>query len=278
MSKAKSKNKKNISSAITATKEAFQTNASDTESYLYSYFTGKEDLVGHPIRGHNGSVIPKWYVCHHRKGYISPSCLDIVTLHRKFLIPQVEDPKSSATSYQCSVNLRKVLYGILLSEDNAGFDTNGGLPSNRKCAVVEFDRKGYIIHSKPIYPVKLETYFGKLPTISEIPDFSPSERENLIRIILNIPPFGINHMTKDLELILGIVLFWIKNSKRKVTISHLQSVLVCLIMLKVKWVLICKGPTGCEKNLIEAEVLDMNTEILEKVISNLNQYKKEIIK
>lgn len=31
-------------------------------------------------------------------------------------------------------------------------------------------------------------------------------------MILNIPPFVINHMTKDLELILGIVLFWIKNA------------------------------------------------------------------
>lgn len=53
ISKAKSKNKKTISSAINATKEAFQTNASDTESYLYSYFTGKGDLSGHSLRGHN---------------------------------------------------------------------------------------------------------------------------------------------------------------------------------------------------------------------------------
>lgn len=173
---------------------------------------GKGDLSGHSIRGYNGSTIPRWYVCHHRKGCISPSCLDIVTLHRKFLIPQVEDPKSAATTYQCSVNLRRFLYGILLSEDNAGFDTKNGLTSNRKCAVGEFDRKGYIIHSKPIYPVELETYFGKLPSLSEIPDLLPSKRENLIRMILNIPPFGINHMTKDLELILGIVLFWIKNA------------------------------------------------------------------
>lgn len=210
MSKAKSKNKKTISSAIKKTKEAFQTNASDTESYLYSYFMGKGDLSGHSIRGHNGSTIPRWYVCHHRKGCISPSCLDIVTFHRKFLIPQVEDPKSPATTYQCSLNLRRFLYGILLSEDNAGFDMKNGLTSNRKCAVGEFDRKGYIIHSKPIYPVELETYFGKLPSLSEIPDLLPSKRENLIRMILNIPPFGINHMTKDLELILGIVLFFDK--------------------------------------------------------------------
>lgn len=44
-------------------------------------------------------------------------------------------------------------------------------------------------------------------------------------------------------------------------------------MLKVKWVLFHKGPTGCGENLIEAEVLDMDTEILEEVNSNLNQYK-----
>lgn len=138
------------------------------------------------------------------------------------------------------------MYGILLSEDNADFETNGaqGLVANMKCAVEEFDRRGDTIISQHISPA---TYSGKLPKLSDIPDLSQNERKNLLRGILTIPRFNIDHMTTDLELILGIVIYWIKNSQQKVTISHLQSVLVCLIMLKVKWALLYPASTGYEK-------------------------------
>lgn len=130
-----------------------------------------------------------------------------------------------------------------------------------KCAVEEFDRRGYIIISQVINPVKLENYSCKLIKLSDIPDLSQNVKKNLLRMILNIPCFNIDHKTTDLELILGIVIFWIKNSQRKVTISHLQSYLVCLINAKLKWALIYPGSTGCEKNLIEAAVLGIKTKI-----------------
>lgn len=79
-------------------------------------------------------------------------------------------------------------------------------------------------------------------------------------------------MTKDLELVLGIVIFWIKKAKPRVTIFHLQSVLVCLILLKVKWVLFHHGSTGCEKNLIEDAVLSMGTENLKAISSRLQSF------
>lgn len=103
------------------------------------------------------------------------------------------------------------MYGILFLEDNVGFDMKNGLILNRKCVVSEFDRKGYIIYSKFIYFVEFEIYFGKLFLLLEILDFLLLKRENFICMILNIFFFGINYMIKDFELILGIVLFWIKN-------------------------------------------------------------------
>lgn len=103
------------------------------------------------------------------------------------------------------------MYGILFLEDNVGFDMKNGLILNRKCVVGEFDRKGYIIYSKFIYFVEFEIYFGKLFLLLEILDFLLLKRENFICMILNIYFFGINYMIKDFELILGIVLFWIKN-------------------------------------------------------------------
>lgn len=273
MSKAESQNVKTISSALKITIEAYQTNATETESSLYSYFMGKGDIGDNQIKGVNGSVIPMWYLSHHRKGLISPNCLDIITSHRKFLSPQVEDQNSLDSSYQSSVNLRKYMYGILLSEDNADFETNGaqGLVANMKCAVEEFDRRGDTIISQHISPA---TYSGKLPKLSDIPDLSQNERKNLLRGILTIPRFNIDHMTTDLELILGIVIYWIKNSQQKVTISHLQSVLVCLIMLKVKWALLYPASTGYEKNLIAAAVMGIKTKILKTVNAKLSEYTK----
>lgn len=140
---------------------------------------GKEQIGENRIRGVNGSVIPMWYLSHHRKGSLSPNCLDIITLHRKFLSPQVEDPNSLASSYQSSVNLRKYMYGILLSEDSADFETNGawGFPANMKSVVKEFDRRGDIIISQVINPVKLETYSGKSIKLSDIPDLSRNEKK-----------------------------------------------------------------------------------------------------
>lgn len=276
MSKAESQNEKTISSALKTIIETFQTNAPETESSLYSYFMGKRHISENQIRGVNGFVIPMWYLYHHRKGLISPNCLDIITLHRKFLSPQVEDPNSLASSYQSSVNLRKNMYGILLSEDSADFETNEAreLAANMKSVVEEFDRRGDIIISQVISPVKLETYSGKSIKLSDIPDLSRNEKKNLLRRILNIPCFNIDHMTTDLELILGIVIFWIKNSKRKVTISHLQSVLVCLIMLKVKWALIYPASIGCDKNFIEAAVFDIKTKTLKSINAKLSKYTK----
>lgn len=79
-------------------------------------------------------------------------------------------------------------------------------------------------------------------------------------------------MTKDLELVIGIILFWVKEAEPKVTLYHLQSVLVCMIMLKVKWVLLQGGDTGSETNLIETAVLDMTDRGLEEVSANLLTY------
>lgn len=276
MSKAGSQNEKTISSALETIIETFQANVPETESSLYSYFMGKEQIGENRIRGVNGSVIPMWYLSHHRKGLLSPNCLDIITLHRKFLSPQVEDQNSLASSYQSSVNLRKYMYGILLSEDSADFETNGawGLQANMKSVVKEFDRRGDIIISQVINPVKLETYSGKSIKLSDIPDLSRNEKKNLLRMILDIPCFNIDHMTPDLELILGLVIFWIKNSQQKITISHMQSVLVCLIMLKVKWALMYPASIGCDKNLIEAAVFGIKTKTLKIVNEKLYKYSK----
>lgn len=259
-----------IISALQRTKKAFTLNATDCS--LFPYFKQNSSTIGKPIRGQNGLMIPEWYVCYHRQGILPPSSLDIITLRRKFLIPQVEDP-NSISSYRCSAKLREHMYGILLSEDFIVYER---LAADRISDVEEYDRNGHILWGKTVHALKTLTGYGELPKLSVIPDLSSTEKENILRQIISIPSFSIDYMTKDLELVLGIVLFWIKRAKPHVTIFHLHSVLICLIMLKLKWVLFHHGTTGCEKNLIEDTVLDMTGESLKEVFYKLNQYSAKI--
>lgn len=269
---SRSKDKDAVSLAIKITEEAFTLNATETEFSLRSYFMEKGSTVSNPIQGHYGSMIPTWYVSQHRKGIIPPTCIDVITLHRKLLIPQVEDPKSSVSSYQCSESIRKYMYGILLSEGVDEVQQNEGVTSKRKCVVEEFDRNAHVIMVKRVDSLVTLAEYGKLPKLSEIPDLSTCEKENILRLVINMPSFSIDDMTKDLELVLGIVVFWIKKAKPQITVFHLQSVLVCLIMLNVKWVLSKHYATGCEKNLIETAVLGMDTKCREEVSAKLDLF------
>lgn len=215
---SRSKDKDAVSLAIKITEEAFTLNATETEFSLRSYFMEKGSTVSNPIQGHHGSMIPTWYVSQHRKGIIPPTCIDVITLNRKLLIPQVEDPKSSVSSYQCSESIRKYMYGILLSEGVDEVQQNEGVTSKRKCVVKEFDRNAHVIMVKRVDSLVTLAEYGKLPKLSEIPDLSTCEKENILRLVINMPSFSIDDMTKDLELVLGIVVFWIKKAKPQITV------------------------------------------------------------
>lgn len=217
---SKSQNKDAISLAIKITEEAFKPNTIGTTFSLSSYFLEKSTIFSETLRGQNGSMVPAWYVCQHRQGIIPPSCMDIITLHRKLLVPQVEDPKSSVSSYQCSESIRRYMYGILLSEHIDEVLPNEGVTSNRMYVVEEFDRSGQEIRGKLVHSLVTLSEYGKLPTLSEIPDLLPYENENILCLVINMPSLSIDHMTKDLELVLGIVIFWIKKAKPRVTIFH----------------------------------------------------------
>ncbi|XP_061198279.1 protein asteroid homolog 1-like [Saccostrea echinata] len=274
--------KETISVAIRKTIEAFTTSATDSGCSLHKFFrdnysTEMQSLeVKVPsswnlVQGYNGSVIPSWFLPSHRQGILPPSFLDVITLHRIFLLLQVEHPKSQS-SHQCSLKLRQLMYGILLSEDIAGLEKNDEVVVSRKCGVEEYDRVGLDLTKKIVLPARAFEGYGPVPRLPAIPDLLSSYKENFLRQALNIPLFDTEHMTKDLELVLGIILYWVRNAKPKVTVYHLQAAVVCLIMLKVKWVLIHRGPTGTRENLIETAVLETPTETVKEVRTRLHPY------
>lgn len=107
--------------------------------------------------------------------------------------------------------------------------------------------------------------YGLFLKFLDILEFLFFDKENIVRLVLDIFFFGLDNMIKDLEFVLGIVLFWIKNVDLKVIVYYLKIVLVCLLMLKVKWVLIYYGVIGCEENMIEIVVFSMFIEKIKEV-------------
>lgn len=107
--------------------------------------------------------------------------------------------------------------------------------------------------------------YGLFLKFLDILEFLFFDKENIVRLVLDIFFFGLDNMIKDLEFVLGIVLFWIKNVDLKVIVYYLKIVLVCLLMLKVKWVLIYYGVICCEENMIEIVVFSMFIENIKEV-------------
>lgn len=158
------------------------------------------------------------------------------------------------------------MYGILFLEDIE----DKGLIVDMILDVEEYDWKGYIFLSEIVYVFRILIGYGEFLYFLVILNFLLFEKENIFCWIIDMLFFSIDYMIKDLELVLGIVLFWIKRVKLYVIIFYLYSILVCLIMLKLKWVFFYYGIIGCEKNLIEVIVLDMIGEFLKEVFFKFN--------
>lgn len=251
-----------ILSAFEITKKAFTFSKTENEKKRYSLFWGDEsNTVGKLIQGFN--AIPEWYVRRHRKGSLPPRLMDIITVHKRFLTPQMEDGQSQATSYQCSIKIRAYMYGILLSED---------IQERRALAVEEYDYKDDFKTGRSVNPQDILKKCDTLPKLSEIINLPLPNKEEKLGMILDINSLRKFELTKDLELVMGIVLFWIKESNPKVTLFHLKSVIICMIMLKVKWVLFHSGATGCEKNLIETAALSLDDKDLNEISTKFDTY------
>lgn len=86
------------------------------------------------------------------------------------------------------------MYGILLSEDIV----DEGLATDRISDVEEYDRTGHTLLKKTVHALRTLTGYGELPKLSVIPNLSSSQKENILRRIINITSFSIDYMTKDL--------------------------------------------------------------------------------
>lgn len=97
------------------------------------------------------------------------------------------------------------MYGILFLEDIE----DKGLIVDMILDVEEYDWKGYIFLSEIVYVFRILMGYGEFLKFLVILNFLLFEKENIFCWIIDMLFFSIDYMIKDLEFVLGIVLFWI---------------------------------------------------------------------
>lgn len=150
------------------------------------------------------------------------------------------------------------------------------MKTDKEFTVEKCDRKDDFNMFRCVHPLQTLTQHCTLPRLSEIKDLSTPDKENILRMILNTYPLRKYRMTKYLEMVMGIILFWVKEAEPKVTLYNLKSIIICMIMLKVKWVHFHRGATGSENNLIETAVLEMTEKGLEEANTNFLTYNTKL--
>ncbi|XP_067652566.1 single-strand DNA endonuclease ASTE1-like [Haliotis asinina] len=204
---------------------------------LSDFFDSDTDAALHQrtdeIKTYNGSQFPSWFISAHRQGAIHSFCLNTVALHRNFLLTQVEK-LDVASAYSTSERIRQVAYGILLKDYSSAHSDNQSVAS-MATHVLEYTRD----ERKNLKKTLLEAIcslpsFGQLPGLCELVDISAGQRVDLMLEALSVPKSFLELWSPSLQLLACVIVFWINQSRPKVTRHHYHAILVCVILLQSK--------------------------------------------
>ena len=203
---------------------------------LQKYFEGdsraEAALNNEHCKAYNRTSLPVWFVQSLRCGdhcgfYIQNS----VVLHRVIQQTQVEDLRNPST-YIMSERIRKVMYGILLKEDLTSLKDER--PTLKAQTVEEYVRKCKHFVKTPVTPIMKLPEYGSLPGLSDVPCCSLTRRRQIVMESVSVSADFVNLFSRDLQLFMEAVIFWLNNSKPNITRHHLDAVLVCIIFLHAK--------------------------------------------
>ncbi|XP_013379314.1 protein asteroid homolog 1-like [Lingula anatina] len=246
-------------------------NYTNPTTKLADFFSSPvEKELGHLLT-YDQCILPAWFAEQFRFSRVPKLMLNAVSLHRIFLLAQVEDMKQSS-SYTCSRKLRQIIYGLLLTHDKncnkeitestQTNDINKGankeisitkstedVMTNEKLVkdssdndkdvssvayIVEYDRENKSQRKILVEPMFEIPQYGPLPSLSSIPALSCQERRDLL--VSSLQQTGIERLDEVAEmfqLVLRAMVFWIMNAHPRVTQLHVSVLLVTLIKLAV---------------------------------------------
>jgi hypothetical protein len=189
--------------------------------------------------------------------------MTIVTSQRIFLPSQSEDFESQS-SYECSKPLRQILYGVLLKDYGKTAVEEYGR-HREVSSTPSSERSGGNIVCESV-PVCSNVGCYPVPGLAEIPEMSEADRRKLLESALEMGN-AFDDFGPDMKILLGMTSFWYKHATPKVSSSHLSSLIVCWIMLKIQ-----NPNRSPNDNIIDKAVDASGPGILKRITMNLDRY------
>ena len=162
-----------------------------------------------------------------RKGLFPIVCVNALIIGKQFLRVQVED-FSAVSANQCSLELRRFMYGIMRDELEAAENR----PHAQRASVIEWDRDGEELQNDRVQPCDHVQGFGQLPSLRTVPDLEIAERRTLCLTLLELNTNReIQSLPDKVKLFAGSLRFWFNHAQPAVKTNHLCALLICFFKL-----------------------------------------------
>ena len=171
--------------------------SSGSDSVIREYLNGSDfekEYLKMLAKGDNEVVLPNWFVNEYQKGIIRPALMNIVKCKTHVVFPQIED-FSQNSSYDSTLKLRRVLYGLLRTErnDTVGVKVYDRTALNR--------RQELSLKEDFIAPLQYISDTQELPFLANIRLLDISERRKILLSVLETSESFINRCKVSLVLL-----------------------------------------------------------------------------
>ncbi|XP_078275880.1 single-strand DNA endonuclease ASTE1-like isoform X2 [Rhinoraja longicauda] len=208
-----------------------------SEVDLAMYFQNKE--IGPHVPTVLANKAPEWILVALLKGELAPLLSDCLTLRRTFLHAQVENKRRSS-SHRCSLHIRQIIYGLLITEETFP-DATLGLSAKLSgkaslCTeeygevhyVQEYDRHEQTLRKTNIQAVGKSFNSVKIHSLQRLPEISILDRTCFLLETLKVKA-DVHALPANLQLTVYITCYWVAHAEPKVTLHHLQALLLCIV-------------------------------------------------
>ena len=169
-----------------------------------------------------------WILRRFRQGLFPTACMNVLTVGQVFLRVQVEK-FSSASANRCSLELRRLVYGILMRGEVQQVRRRG--QSLQNAAVKEWDRDKKGLKQYEVEPYSHAQGYGELPCLSDIPDMDAASRRQLCLLLVDSGKSIVQNLPEQLQLFAASLRHWILHANPSVEDVHVSALVVCCLRL-----------------------------------------------
>lgn len=148
-----------------------------------------------------------------------PILINITGVRRIFLPAQI-DNFNNISSYNSTLLLRKILYGIFLQFENSK-------------TIREYDRHESCLRKASIQALTTIPSYGTVPFLADIPKMDKEQRKKFFLTVVGVEEEHFQCFPEKWHFLLIVMFYWIKNSSPLISESFLNALLVTIIVYSV---------------------------------------------